>query len=235
MENENLGLQEATPLATNAEEKMLPQSEVNRIVGAAKAEAAERALRQAAEKMQAGQQQAGMGSGNGQQSLDEQIEARVQQALLADKERQEAAKQQAAEAEYKQELRTLADNFMTKVRDGKVAYEDFDAVTADLDLRAYPQLVFLSAGLDNPADVVYELSMNPQKLVALQSLAERSPQMAQRQLEALSNSIKANRQALDENPQTNAPLPRIKPSTTAGADAGVNTIRDLRKQDWLRG
>ena len=235
MENENLGLQEAQPVATNAEEKMLPQSEVNRIVGAAKAEAAERERRRVAEQMQAEQQQA-MGSGNGsQQSLDEQINMRVQQALLADKERQEAAKQQAAEAEYKQELRNLADNFMTKVRDGKGAYEDFDAVTADLDLRAFPQLVFLSAGLDNPADVVYELSKNPQKLVTIQALAEKSPQMAQRQLEALSNSIKANQQALENPNQPNAPLPRIKPSTTAGADAGANTIRDLRKQDWLRG
>jgi hypothetical protein len=233
MDNEVLGLQDA-PLATNAEEKMLPQSEVNRIVGAAKAEAAERERRRVAEQMQAGQMQQGANQVDSQ-SLDEQINARVQQALLADKERQEAARQQAAEAEYKEELRTLANDFMSKVGAGKVAYEDFDAVTADLDLRAFPQLVFLSAGLENPADVVYELSKNPQKLVTIQALAEKSPQMAKRQLEALSNSIKANREAMENPNQTDAPLPRIKPSTTASADAGAMTIRDLRKQPWLKG
>lgn len=235
MENEIVGLQEAQPV-TNAEEKMLSQSEVNRIVGAAKAEAAERARRQAAEQFQA-EQQARMVPQNGAQapSLDEQINERVQAALQADKERVEAARQQAAEAEYKEELRSIANNFMSKVREGKGAYEDFDAVTATLDLRAFPQIVFLSAELDNPADVVYELGLNPQKLVTIQALAERSPQMAKQQLEALSNSIKANRQALENPNQTNAPLPRIKPSTTAGADAGAMTIRDLRKQPWLKG
>src|SRR5215207_9462620 len=210
MENENLSLQEALP-TTNAEEKMLSQSEVNRIVGAAKAEAAERARKQAVEQYQAEQAKNISGGAQSQDDMDVKIQRGVQAEKQADKERQEALNQQLAEAEYKKEVQALSNEFMSKVRDGMGAYEDFDAVTSDLDLRAFPQLVFLSAGLDNPADVVYELSKNPQKLMTIQNLAERAPQMAKKQLEALSQSIKSNRQAVEENQQTDAPLPRIKP------------------------
>jgi hypothetical protein len=101
---------------------------------------------------------------------------------------------------------------------------------------AFPQLTYLVSGMENAADVIYDLSKNPLKLAGLDRLAEKNPRQAQTELLKLSRSITENRQAQsDENSQNvAAPLDRLQPSRVSGSN-GKMGISDLRNQDWLRG
>ena len=214
-------------------EKMVPQSVVNQIVGSAKADAADRARREAAEQYQTEIAQLKSGSMGGMQQVDpEAIYQQIKERFEADNAK---AQEQAQQADYEKHVNDIAGKFLGKYEQGKNLYDDFEAVTADFDPRAFPQLVFLTAELDNTAEVMYELSKNPGKLANINALAEKSPKMAQKQLANLSESIKANQAAVQGNQEANSPLPRLKSSATAGADSGKSTIRDYRQMDYLRG
>jgi hypothetical protein len=120
---------------------------------------------------------------------------------------------------------------------GKSTYEDFSEVTKDFDPVEFPQLIYLVSGIDNAADIIYDLSKrNPEKLAELQNLAERSPKLAQARLLKISRSISENRQALADEQSRNVsePLDRLQSSRISGSN-GKMGIGDLRKQPWLRG
>jgi hypothetical protein len=117
---------------------------------------------------------------------------------------------------------------------GKDRYSDFDEVMTDFEPTAFPQVALLAAHLENTPDVMYELAKNPNKLVQINTLAERSPKMAERMLKELSDSIIKNQEAVENTVLPKAPLSRLKSSTTVGADTGKMTVRDFKNQDWLK-
>lgn len=232
-------------------EKMLSQSEVNAIVGREKQAAAERARREAEQAMmerfnqQQAQQaqaqapaqaaiQAAQGQGaeqqapeSGQRELDvDAIYQQLQERL--NQERQ----QQALEAE----MTRVANSYMSKMEQGKELYDDFADITKDFDPAAFPQVTYLLADIDNAADIAYELAKNPSKLVTIDAMAQKSPNMARAELTKLGNSIVQNRQAQQEAMQTgtDAPLDRLQPSRVTQGN-GKLSISDLRSQPWLRG
>jgi len=92
------------------------------------------------------------------------------------------------------------------------------------------------SGIENAGDVLYDLAKNPSKLAQIDYMAQRSPKMAQSQLQSLSKSIADNKQAqVDAKGQNIAePLDRLQPSRVAGSN-GKMSVRDLRSQPWLRG
>jgi hypothetical protein len=63
-------------------------------------------------------------------------------------------------------------------------------------------------------------------------LSQSAPLLAQREMHKLSDSIKKNEEAKSQ-PSVDEPLQPIKHSTV-GTDNGSLTVRDLRKQSWLR-
>jgi hypothetical protein len=62
-----------------------------------------------------------------------------------------------------------------------------------------------------------------------------SPKMAKKEMEKLSQSIVKNQQAVQGNVSPREPLPRLKSSSSVGADTGEMTLRDYKNADWLRG
>lgn len=213
------------------QEKMLSQSEVNKIVGRAKAEAEQKARRQAEEEFQRqmeavnqGQQQR-VAAGNQQVDAD----AIFQQV-------QERFNNEMQQRQMQQELSNVAQNYLAKIEQAKGNYEDFDEVTKDFDATAFPQLVYLVAGMENAGDVIYDLAKNPVKLAAIDRLAEKNPRQAHAELMKLAASISSNKQAQAEasGQEVNAPLDRLQPSRVSGSN-GKPSIRDLRSQPWLRG
>jgi len=148
--------------------------------------------------------------------------------------------QKRAEEERHQAIKDAwhqaATSYVTKVNAGKSQYSDFDEVTKDFDPAAFPQLMYLISGMDNAADIVYDLSKNSLKMAGLDRLAERNPRQATAELAKLAQSINANKQAqMDAESQvTNAPLDRLKPSVVSGSN-GKMSIQDLQNQPWLRG
>ncbi len=207
-------------------EKMLPQSEVDKLVGAVRAKERQQA------EAQYRQQQGGMGGmqspGFDEEALIQKATARMQQQQDEQRKTLEAKQQQA-------EVDEIARTYLEKMSQGKEIYEDFDEVTADFNPGAYPQVTIMASQQDNLPDIMYELSKNPQKLTHLHVLAVTNPAQARKEMTKLSQSIKKNDNAIANNVKSPAPLSKLKTSATAGQDNGKRSISDLRKQDYLRG
>ena len=215
------------------QEKMIPQSQVNKIIKHKTYEAAqiqrdlEDRHRRELEEIKAQQQQQTQRNENVPRDMD--ANAIYQQV-------QERFNQEMQQRRIKDEMDRVANSYLSKMEQGKSTYNDFEEVTKEFDPTAFPQLTYLVAGMDNAADVIYDLSQNPLKLAGLDRLAEKNPRQAQAELLKLSRSIMENRQAQsDESSQAVAePLDRLQSSRVSGSN-GKMGIRDLRKQPWLKG
>lgn len=215
-------------------EKMLSQSQVNKIVQHEKAKAAQTIKRDLEERHQRELEQI-----KSQQQQQTQRNEQVPRELDANaiyQQVQERFNTEMEQRRFKDEVDRVAHSYISKIEQGKTAYDDFDEVTKEFDPTAFPQLTYLVSGLDNAADVIYDLSRNPIKLAGLDRLAEKNPRQAQSELLKLSRSITENRQAQsDESSNTvAAPLDRLQSSRVSGSN-GKMTINDLRNQPWLKG
>lgn len=223
------------------QDKMFTRDQLAKIVNAETAKAAHHARQEAEAKYQRDLEAAKAIQGKQDQrnaevprdvdanAIYQQVQEKFNQQMQAEKERQEQERVRA-------HMASVADNYLAKVEQGKTAYEDFDEVTKDFDPTAFPQLTFLLAGIDNAADVLYDLSKNPIKLAGLDRLAEKNPRQAHSELIKLSQSITVNKDAKAEAQNQNVaePLDRLQPSRVSGSN-GKMGIRDLRNQPWLRG
>ena len=193
---------------------MLSQSEVNRIIGKVRSDAEQKAYERA-------KADANMSSSVGGQRIPTQDEI---QRMIDD-----AAERQAQQRQVDE----LVTSFTQKIRQGSSKYDDFDQVVSDLNLASNPHLVRWSNGLDNTADVLYDLGKYPEKYASIMTLAASAPNLAVKKLQELSNSIKRNEEAKSVK-KAAEPLDSLEPSVT-GTDNGSLTVSDLRKLDWLRG
>lgn len=232
MVDETQGVDEAQVQPQEAE-KMLSQSEVNNLIGRAKAEAQEKARRQAEAEFQKkleelhSQKQAAEARGEDTKEID--VDSVYQQV-------HERFQNEMQQKQLEQHMQQVADSYQSKLENGSKDYEDFDDVLKDFNPEEFPQIVYLVAGMDNAADIVYELAKNPQKLATVDYLSQRSPQKAQSELQRIGKSIAANKTAQLEESQANtqAPLDRLQPSNKTGSN-GQMSVSDLRGQPWLRG
>lgn len=233
--DENQSVENAleNPIVESEKERMIPQSQVNKIIKHKTYEAAqvqrdlEERHQRELEEIKAQLQQQTQRNENVPRELD--ANAIYQQV-------QEKFNEEMHQRQLKSEMDRIANSYISKMEQGKAAYDDFEEVTKEFDPTAFPQLTYLVAGIDNAADVIYDLSRNPLKLAGLDRLAEKNPRQAQAELLKLSRSIAENRQAQsDENStQVAAPLDRLQSSRVSGSN-GKPSIRDLRNQPWLRG
>jgi hypothetical protein len=79
------------------------------------------------------------------------------------------------------------------------------------------------------ADIMKELLDNPMKMGNLMTLMYTQPQMAQKAMADLSNSIKTNQDALAQEKQAQDPMSQLKPSTSAGMDNSAMSVSDFKK------
>lgn len=222
------------PNVESEQEKMLSQSQVNKIVQHEKAKAAQTIKRDLEERHQRELEQ--IKSQQQQQTQRNESVPRELDANAIYQQVQERFNQEMEQRRLKDEVDRVAQTYISKMEQGKSAYDDFEEVTKEFDPTAFPQLTYLVAGIDNAADVIYDLARNPLKLAGLDRLAEKNPRQAQAELLKLSRSIVENRQAQsDENSNPVAePLDRLQSSRVSGSN-GKMGIRDLRKQPWLKG
>jgi len=220
-------------------EKLFTRDELAKIVAHQSSQAADNAKREAEAKYQRDLEsaiQAKQQQRNAEIPRDVDTDAiyqRVQERFNQDmRENQEKQQMEA----HRAEMNRAADSYLSKIAQGKTAYQDFDEITKDFDPAAFPQLLYLLSGMENAADIVYELSKNPLKLAGLDRLAERNPRQAQGALTSLAQSISTNKQAQSDagSQSTSEPLDRLQPSRVSGSN-GKMSIKDLQNQPWLRG
>jgi hypothetical protein len=223
--------------AMESTEKSLTTSQVNDIVKREKARAAEAASERTRQELE-GRHREEIERLTGQQSANSQsqemdtsgIEQRVYDKFMGDLKR---THEEQLEAQRVGDLRNLADQYHLKMGKGSELFEDFNEVIAPFRPEQFPNTVMLVAEMENTPEIMYELAKNPEKLVQINSLAERSPEMARLQLKKLADSINANLEAKQNNVNAPPPLSRPKSSSVA-MDNGNMSLEDLKKQPWLR-
>ena len=234
LQDTNVVAPEANEAEEAPPEKMLSVSQVNELVKKAKRkgeqkmqeqlEAAQQQIQQLqAQQGQQGQQQQGFNP--------EQMQAQVMAMMQKQMQENEAQRQKE---QLEKEVSEVAQQYFSKVSQGKHKYDDFDSITADFDPAAFPQLVYLATQTDNTADIIYELQKNPAKLAQLSVLVDKSPAMARNEINKLSASIRTNEEAKNNVQEAQEPLNRLKSSPT-GADNGTKNVRDYKQASYLRG
>src|SRR6185503_18863136 len=195
--NENQALSnEGSGAAQPSHEKLLPQSEVNSLVGSAKQKAKEQGYQQAMQEIQQQQQSAGMNQPAQQASMPH-VSANPDEVRRIAAE--EFARQQQALVE--------AHNIQQQTMNGQRIYNDLQSKFAaaksnnpDLDFnktmqefQQMPHILTLANEVDNSPDVIQHLRDNPGKMAQISMLPKN---FADLEMKKISDSIKQNQAAL---------------------------------------
>jgi hypothetical protein len=226
---------------TEQPEKVLKQSEVNRLIGEYKKKAYQKGRMDQLTEMQGNQQQPMDGQQPIQQPQQPMQPPVPQQSGLGgmpgrqydDRDRQ-FVQQVTQEAQRNAAGQAMAAQFHQKIDAGKAKYPDFEEKAGPLMARIHnmPYIAAMATAVDNTADVIYDLGSNLHKVANLKSLHDADPELAFADMMRLSQTIRSNQQAASI-PAVSEPLSQIKPST-AGMDNGDLTIEELRNQPWMR-
>lgn len=207
------------------QEKLLKQSEVNDLVGRVKHESYEKgkseALASQANTQAQPTQQSQQNMGGISQTPPEQLRALVQEQF----------QQQQQGMYWQNTLNQLAQH----TEETKKRFPDFVEKVSTVDyLNKEPDVLYLATEHGKYApDMLYDLANNPTKLAIISnSIANKKYDLARMQMTELATSVKQNLQASEQS-KSNEPLSQVKPSNV-GMDNGSQTVRDLRKQPWLK-
>lgn len=215
----------SAPASTQTEaEKLIPQSQVNKLIGQNKNEAYQKGVAETLAKYNIN------ADGNAQNGTQETVANQQQSAKSVE----QVVREQLAQQNYAVQHQQAMASFVQKMDNGPKKYADFEEKVAPLNLPSMLPIVHLANAVDNSEDVVYELATNPEKIKDLyRELSENRPQLALMMVKKLSDSIKRN-QAAANQPKPDEPLSQLKPSNV-GMDNGSQSISALRRKDYLRG
>lgn len=212
-------------------EKLVPQSQVNEIVGNAKREAAERAV-EAYKRQQAQSSQLSNEPRQVQEHGNRYMSEDDIKRLTGDEIKRHLSQieQDAAERANVEAANRVVSQFRDKVLAGKDKFEDFETVTGNVAMQYYPNVVqLLAEHVDNTADVLYHLAKNRDKLYRLESLSSHNPSDAIYEMRRLSDSIKSNDEGNNvKNPKS--PLSQQRPSNTGTDSGGTLSMSDLKRK-----
>ena len=212
------------------EKKLIPQSEVNKIVGGVKLDAYEKGRREALaeyEKQMAAQESISSSQNTNADNLN--VTRDELERMIEEKSRQRVEQQQA---------QRVVEQFVGKMKLGIQKYNDFEETVTKLDIpNLPPQIIDWANSMDNTADIMYEISKSPGKFANLLTLTVTSPRLAYDEFVRLSDSIKRNEEAKSKNVnmKQNEPLDQVKHSTIGIDNGAPKSVSDFRKQSWLRG
>lgn len=240
MDEDNVVSGSPADVTNSPAEKALSKEQIVELVKHEKAKAAESVRRELEaahraeiDKIKLGQTQQ-MGGMKDTSSVDDDMAQRVYKQAYSKLEQEMQSRQELmAKEQHEAEMRRIADNYFSKLRGGKERYSDFDEMVGDFKHDAFPELVYHLSGMDNAADIMYELNKNPEKLERIDYWLNKDPRKGVDMLNKLSQSISQVRAAEEDYQPINAPLSQVKPSNV-GADNGKMTLEDYKSADWLR-
>jgi hypothetical protein len=233
MDNASEGYQtQVEPAVNTSNEKLLPQSQVNEIVGNAKREAAERAVdaykRQQAQSSTGSQAQSQTHEPSSHRNMSEDDIKRFTGDEI--KRHFTQIEQEAQERANVDAAHRVVGQFRDKVMAGKDKFEDFESVTSNVAMQYYPNVVSLLAEhVDNTADVLYHLAKNRDKLYRLEALSSHNGSDAIYEIKRLADSIKSNDEGVKVK-HPNSPLSQQRPSNTGTDSGGTLSMSDLKRK-----
>lgn len=210
-------------------EKMIPQSQVNKIAArearVAAEKAAERTRQQMLSEFEVRQNQSTPPVTQGLGGMDGMSPEMFDQRVM--------------EVAHRMSLRAMGDKIAQDF-DGKInaAMDDdpeFAEAFEESGIKNSPHLIMWTNELENTADTVKEMVKNPEKFAQIMMLVGSGAHgMAKNALKRLSSSIKTNVEA-QKQPVVKEPLSQIKPTNIGTADNASLTVSDFKNQPWLRG
>lgn len=215
--------QVTAPIVPAAEpEKMLSQSEVNKLVAGIKKESFDKGHQAAVEAQKASQPAAKTPEPVNNQDI---IKQAVKDVISEQNAEGETLKQQKAlEAQFHELGKQLA----PKIAEAKSKHADFDSSLAESGVADMHAVILLSNYADNAGDVLYELSKSPAKLGTLTALMSSGNDKAiKKYVTDFSATIKAANAVPAKT--ANKPLGNIKPSVVE-ADNGSSTLQDFKRK-----
>lgn len=212
-----------------AEVKMIPQPDVNQIVGHARQKGEkvgyEKGYSDALSSLQSNQKP--------QSAIDEASARKIAQETFA--QQLEALNKKAQEEAAKQQGIQILNELGTKISSDKQNIPDFDNVVKLENFTNVPGVLHLANMVDNSGHVLYELQKNPMKLAAVTSLLSNGMTgNAMQAIKDISDSAKQNQLALQQ-PKSPEPLNQIKPSNIGLGNGSKQSVADLRKDPSYRG
>lgn len=206
------------PAPSAPTEKTLTQSEVNKLVGNVKRETYEKAKRDV--------------MADAQPQVQTQVATAAPTESVSPENIRKMINEEAQKMAEMQTAQQVVNQFVEKMETGKEQYEDFDQVVEQLNLPTMPQVIHYANALPNTSDIMYELGKNPSKVASLMNVIQYTPQLASQEFKKLSDSITANKEAVNAK-KAKEPLSQVEASYT-GVDSGDSSVSDLRKQSYLR-
>lgn len=193
---------------------------------------AQREFQAQLEQMKTGQVQ---GMGGMAPNHDELVNQAVEKKFQALQEQFEAQNNEQRKAEYTNFVNEQAKTYLEKMEKGGGLADDFKEMTSRFKPDKFREVFFLANSYENTPAIIYELGKYPEKLAQIKMMVETDPDMAKIMMDRLSESIKFNEQAKQNNQSAQSPLGQPKPSLAAGADSGAMSLADLKKSPFLRG
>jgi hypothetical protein len=207
------------------DEKMIPQSQVNKIAAREAREAEERTRQRMLAEFEQRQQQVSQQTSQAQPQAATSLGGIPQ---MTPEQIEQIIERKAYEMTQRNVANKIAADFESKVKQAKLSDPEFADKYDALNIEQHPRLILWMSSMDNMTDMIKDMADNPSKVANIMMLANGGfPQLAQKELARLSDSIKKNQEA-QQQPQANEPLRQIKPSTI-GTDNGSMTVSDFRK------
>lgn len=202
-------------------EKMIPQSQVSKIAAREAREAAERARNEANAQFE--RERAAWQTQNAQPQNVGGIQQQTPDQI------RELIRQEAMKMSHQHMAKQIETSFLGKVSAARTENPEFADKYDALNIESHPDLVIMLDRMPNTAKIIEDLADNPSKFSNVLMLARSgAPQLAERELRRLSDSIKANVEA-QKQPVADEPLGQLRPSNI-GADNGDNmTVSDYMK------
>jgi hypothetical protein len=160
----------------------------------------------------------------------------VQQGLSEDQVRQMIAEQapevlQAQMHAFKQDH--LVNTFVSKMQAAEAKHPGLEAELNKLNFNDPSMHAFIELAntFDNTADIMKEVIDHPNKLTTLLAFVQQQPYIAQKQMQALSQSIKVNDDAKAYEATARDPIRQLNSSSTAGinSDSSSMSVADFQK------
>lgn len=219
-------IEKASADTTKKEEKMIPQSTVDKLIGDYRFTAYEKGKKDAEATFNSNSQSTSI--------LDEQNHPNFSKDEL-EKMVETTATRLAQEKADQEIANRMVLEIGTKLDDAKKNYDkdDFEKTIENLNLRSNTNIIELSYGIENSGDLLYHLGQNPAKFGSILALSVASPVLARKEMSRLALSLKKQ----EDNNSVNTvrePLSQVKTSTV-GAGNGKKSIRDLRRDPAFRG
>ena len=230
-------IQEETPV-TDAEtaveepKKSFTSDVVKKVVEREKAKAFERGKREALMELQ--QQQAPQAPD--QQAAPQQQLGGMPQMSQADIERMIAERAPLALQQHVQKLQQdqMVNTFVQKMQAAEQQHPGLEQELNNLNYNDPRMHSFIAMAnqLENTGDIMKEVLDNPSKMESLLNMAHNQPYQAQKAMKSLSDSIKTNQTAKDEEVRARDPMSQIKSSTTSGNSE--KSQHDMSQEDLRR-